>query len=84
MAAEHKIEAIGVDVWGVDFALLDERGALLANPVCYRDRRTEGMVEAVFSRLSKERIYSITGIQTMAANTAVSAGESVLWEVAAV
>ena len=31
----------------------DERGELLLHPVCYRDRRTEGMMEAVFSRLSK-------------------------------
>jgi sugar (pentulose or hexulose) kinase len=68
-AGAGEIRGIAVDVWGVDFGLLDEDGALVANPVCYRDARTEGMVEAVFGRLSKERIYSITGIQTMALNT---------------
>ena len=68
-AENHQVEGVGVDVWGVDFALLDETGALVGNPVCYRDPRTDGMVEAVFARLSKERIYSITGIQTMALNT---------------
>jgi rhamnulokinase len=68
-AEEGEIFGIGVDTWGVDFGLMDERGELLGNPVCYRDARTEGMVEAVFSRMPKEAIYAITGIQTMALNT---------------
>jgi sugar (pentulose or hexulose) kinase len=34
---------IGVDAWGVDFALLDAEGSLLGNPHTYRDRRTEGI-----------------------------------------
>jgi rhamnulokinase len=67
--AAGEISGVGVDVWGVDFALLDETGALVGNPVCYRDPRTNGMVDAVFAKLSKEKIYSITGIQTMALNT---------------
>lgn len=65
----HQVEGVAVDVWGVDFALLDEYAALVGNPVCYRDPRTDGMVEAVFAKLSKEKIYGITGIQTMALNT---------------
>ena len=68
-AGTHEISGIGVDTWGVDFGLLDANGELLGNPVCYRDPRTEPMVEAVFSRLSKGKIYSITGIQTMSLNT---------------
>ena len=67
----RSIRGIGVDTWGVDFALLDSNGALIANPVCYRDARTQGVVEKVFARLPQERIYSITGIQTMALNTLV-------------
>ncbi len=81
IAAEHDVSGIGVDTWGVDFGLLDSHGDLLGNPVCYRDARTDGMVDAVFSRLSKEKIYAITGIQTMALNTlfqlaSLSFGES--------
>jgi rhamnulokinase len=65
----HHVEGVAVDVWGVDFAFLDETAQLVGNPVCYRDPRTDGMVDAVFARLPKETIYAATGIQTMALNT---------------
>jgi len=63
------IASVGVDTWGVDFGLLDERGRLLANPVHYRDRRTEGMMQAAFARVPHDEIYGVTGIQFMAINT---------------
>jgi len=61
--------SIGVDAWGVDFALLDKQGVLLDNPVHYRDKRTDGMVEKVIARISKQEIYAQTGIQIMPINT---------------
>ena len=61
--------SIGVDTWGVDFALLDRRGALLENPYHYRDSRTEGMLEEAFRRVSQEEIFERTGIQFMRWNT---------------
>ncbi len=64
-----KIEAVGLDTWGVDFALLDKRGMLVGSPYNYRDSRTNGMMEEAFKRLPKERIYEITGIQFMPINT---------------
>jgi rhamnulokinase len=63
------LSGIGVDAWGVDYALLGERGELLENPYHYRDRRTEGVMEEVFQRVPREEIYRATGIQFMPINT---------------
>ncbi len=63
------IQGIGIDTWGVDFGLMDRHGGLLGNPVHYRDSRTEGMVEEFFRRISPEKVFAITGNQTMAINT---------------
>jgi rhamnulokinase len=65
----ERIESLGVDSWGVDFALLDRDGALISNPYHYRDPRTEGMEEKAVERMPKEEIYRITGIQFMPINT---------------
>jgi rhamnulokinase len=67
--SEVELAGIGVDAWGVDYALLGERGELLQNPYHYRDRRTDGVMEEVFTRVSKQEIYQATGIQFMAINT---------------
>jgi len=64
-----KLAGVGVDGWGVDYALLGERGNLLENPYHYRDRRNDGMMEAVFERVSRDRLYGITGIQFLQINT---------------
>jgi rhamnulokinase len=64
-----ELAGIGVDAWGVDYALLGERGELLENPYHYRDRRTEGVMEEVLAKVAKEEIYQATGIQFMPINT---------------
>lgn len=64
-----KIDSIGIDTWGVDFALLDEFGQLLENPIHYRDKRTTGMIEKSFEKISKDEFYNITGNQFMEINT---------------
>ena len=64
-----ELTSIGVDTWGVDYALLGERGELLQNPYHYRDRRTHGVMDEVFRRVPKEEIYRATGIQFMPINT---------------
>ncbi len=68
-ATGEKIDAVGIDTWGVDFALIDRRGHLLANPVHYRDERTVAMPEEVYKTVSCHDIYRRTGIQTMRINT---------------
>lgn len=64
-----RIESIGVDTWGVDYAFLGESGSLLENPYHYRDARTDGLVEKVIGEVTAERIYEQTGVQFMALNT---------------
>jgi rhamnulokinase len=64
-----ELTGIGIDAWGVDYALLGERGELLQNPYHYRDSRTKGVMEEVFRLVSKEEIYRATGIQFMPINT---------------
>lgn len=60
---------IGLDTWGVDFALLDRQGALLGNPFHYRDARTDGMPDEAFKRLPRAEIFAQTGTQFMQLNT---------------
>ncbi len=62
-------DSVGVDTWGVDFGLIDRHGLPLMDPVCYRDARTEGMVERAFARVSREEIFRRTGLQFLALNT---------------
>ncbi|MBI1801593.1 MAG: rhamnulokinase, partial [Chloroflexi bacterium] len=61
--------SLGVDAWGVDFALLDGANHLLGNPYHYRDRYSDGMMERVFERVGREEVFAQTGIQTIPINT---------------
>ena len=63
------LDGIAVDTWGVDFGLLDRNGRLIANPVCYRDSRTEGMPARIEEDIPRPKLYSITGIQEIGFNT---------------
>ncbi len=81
------LDGVGVDTWGVDFGLVGRGNTILGNPVHYRDARTNGMVEAAFARVSRERIYEITGLQFLPFNTiyqllALATAQSPLLEVA--
>ena len=51
---EKKLESIGFDTWGVDFALLDKNKSLLSNPFHYRDARMDGMLDEAFKRMPRE------------------------------
>ena len=64
-----KPDSIGIDTWAVDFVLLDEQDKLLTEAVSYRDPRTDGMMEQVFEKIMKERLYLETGIQFQKFNT---------------
>jgi rhamnulokinase len=68
-AGGARFASIGVDAWGCDYGLLGENGELLGNPYHYRDSRTDGVMEDVFARVPRSRIYEITGIQFLTFNT---------------
>ncbi|NLL43745.1 MAG: rhamnulokinase [Firmicutes bacterium] len=63
------LHGVAVDTWGVDYGLLDSLGHLLANPVSYRDHRTDNILPAVFDRVNEQEFYRRTGIQVMPINT---------------
>ena len=65
----NRIASIGVDTWGVDFALLGHGDELLGNPVHYRDPRTDGILERAFEVVPREEIFRRTGLQFMQFNT---------------
>jgi sugar (pentulose or hexulose) kinase len=64
-ARQFPLASTGIDSWGVDFGLLDETGALLGNPVHYRDVRTAGVRIPV----PAAELYAVTGTQHLPFNT---------------
>lgn len=68
-AAPAPLDALGVDAWGVDYALLDDAGDLIDLPWHYRDARTDGVMDVVAARLGRAAIYDTTGIQFLPFNT---------------
>lgn len=58
-------ETVGVDTWGVDYALLDASGALTGDTAAYRDSRTAGIP----GTLDDDALYAVTGIQRQPFNT---------------
>jgi rhamnulokinase len=68
-AAVGEIASVGIDTWGVDFGLLDADGALLGNPVHYRDARTAGAAERIAALIDPAELYAITGVPVIPIDT---------------
>ncbi|MGW2700163.1 rhamnulokinase [Streptomyces sp. NPDC001340] len=64
-----RLDSVGIDSWAVDHGLLDAEGALLGNPVHYRDARTEGVTEKVWASVPAAELYAATGLQYAPFNT---------------
>ena len=69
LSDDKDIKSIGIDTWGVDYALLDKNGRMLSNPVHYRDTRTDGVVPYIGRFFTQSELYATTGIQCMNFNT---------------
>jgi rhamnulokinase len=63
------LDGVGIDSWAVDVGLLDADGALLGNPVHYRDARHATAVPAVHGAVPPEELYRVTGLQHLPFNT---------------
>lgn len=61
-------KTIGIDTWGVDFVGIDKSGKVVGNPVAYRDKRTEGIMDESYP-MTFEQIYRRCGIQKLEFNT---------------
>ncbi|WP_393101565.1 rhamnulokinase family protein [Streptomyces sp. LN325] len=69
LRAAGQVDSVGIDSWAVDYGLLDADGALLGNPVHYRDTRTEGVAEQVWATVPAAELYAATGLQYAPFNT---------------
>lgn len=61
--------SMGIDTWGVDYALLDANDGLAAPTYAYRDARTNGMDAEVYKIVPEDELYRRTGIQRAIYNT---------------
>jgi rhamnulokinase len=63
------LDGIGIDSWAVDYGLLDADGALLGNPLHYRDARHETAVSSVHAVVPPDELYRVGGLQHLPFNT---------------
>lgn len=62
-------KSIAIDTWGVDYVLLDENKKEIKPCYCYRDGRTNDVVDEVENLVSPTELYAKTGIQKQNFNT---------------
>ncbi|HET7723745.1 MAG TPA: FGGY family carbohydrate kinase, partial [Propionibacteriaceae bacterium] len=69
LAADVDLLSVGIDTWGVDYGRVRADGSLLENPYNYRDSRTDGVPDKVFSQIPASAMYGRCGLQVMPFNT---------------
>jgi rhamnulokinase len=67
-----RVRSVGVDAWGVDWALISDGGELIGLPHAYRDDRNQAACQRALQLVSPDEIYDLTGIQLMPINTIFS------------
>lgn len=55
-------ESVGIDTWGVDYALLDKDGKIIDGVFCYRDARTDKTIPLVHEIIPEAELFAKTGI----------------------
>ncbi len=66
------LASVGVDFWGVDFALLNDTGDLVFPVHAYRDPRSQpGLKRLANTRAALDRIYAATGIPNVFYNSSL-------------
>ncbi len=69
-ASGIELASVGVDTWGVDWALVGKSGELIGLPHCYRDPQNVAALERVVKQVGgKEALYARNGIQLMPINS---------------
>jgi rhamnulokinase len=70
-AKEKGIEecTLGIDTWGVDYALIDAKGNRIQEVYAYRDERTKTAIQDISPKVSLEELYKKIGIQFLCFNT---------------
>jgi len=66
---ENKILSVGIDTWGVDFAVLDSRGQMIYLPIHYRDSYTDGISEEIAGIIGEKQLFNRTGLAVWPFNT---------------
>lgn len=61
--------SVGIDTWGVDYALLDKDDKLIGEIYSYRDERTLAVMDEVYGIVPKSELYARTGIKEQVFNT---------------
>lgn len=63
LAAIPDATSIGIDTWGVDYALVDDHGELVDDPIAYRDSRTDSVIDRVHAQVAPAELFAINGLQ---------------------
>lgn len=73
-----KLASVGVDTWGVDYALVNDLGRLVFPVHAYRDARTQaGLHRLANTRAALARLYAATGVPNVFYNSSLQLAEVV-------